>query len=118
VVRLGFGSPHADDSVAGPLSVDRQGGVCFWLHPGGLFPGESAGVATEGGAGGTSCTTPAVEAVVRDFGSPRWWRRGSLLFGGGDADMAANAAVYTPVPVCGGGFSAGPRYGIASWGGI
>jgi hypothetical protein len=44
-------------------STGRRG-VCFWLHPGGLFLREGAGVAAEGGAGGTSCTTPASEAVV------------------------------------------------------
>jgi hypothetical protein len=64
VIRLGVGSPCVDDRVAGPMSVNMQGGVFFCLHPGGLFPGESASIAAEGGAGGTSCTTPAVEAVV------------------------------------------------------
>jgi hypothetical protein len=32
--------------------------------------------------------------------------------------MAADAAVYTPVPLCGGGFPGGPGYGTASWGGF
>jgi hypothetical protein len=100
------------------MSVGGQGRVCIWLHPGGLFLREGAGVAAEGGAGGTSCTTPASEAVVRDFGSPRWWRRGSLFLGGGRADMAADAAGHTPVSLCGGGLPGGPRYGTASWGGV
>jgi hypothetical protein len=56
----------------------------------------------EGGAGGARYATPASEAVVRDFGSPRWWQRGPLLHGAGHADMAADAAAHTPVPVCGG----------------
>jgi hypothetical protein len=32
--------------------------------------------------------------------------------------MAADAAVYTPVPLCWGGLPGGPGYGIASWGGF
>jgi hypothetical protein len=48
--------------------------------------------------------TPASEAVVGDFGAPRWWRRGSLLYGAGRTGMAADAAAHTPVPLCGGGF--------------
>jgi hypothetical protein len=73
VVCLGFGSPCADVCVVGPLSVSRQGGVCIWLHPGGIFLGEGADVAAKSGAGGTRYTTPVVEVVVGDFGSPWWW---------------------------------------------
>jgi hypothetical protein len=98
------------------MSVVGQGRLCIRLHSGGLFLREGVDVAVEGGAGGASYTTPASEVVVRDFGLPRWWRRGSLFLEGGPADMAADAAGHTPVSLCGGGLPEGPRYGTASWG--
>jgi hypothetical protein len=83
-----------------------------------FFLGEGADVAPEGAARGTRGTRAALEAVVTDFGSPRWWRRWTLLHCGGSADMAADAAGYTPVPLCWGGLPGGPGYGTASWGGF
>jgi hypothetical protein len=58
------------------------------------------------------------EAVVTDFGLPRWWKRRALLYCACSADMAADAAGYTSVPLCWGGLPGGPRYGVASWGGF
>jgi hypothetical protein len=55
-------------------------------------------------------STSAVEAVVRDFGSRRWWQGGPLFFRGGSADLAADAAVHPPVPICGSGLPEGPRH--------
>jgi hypothetical protein len=95
-----------------------RGGVFFWLHPGGLFLREGVSVAAEGGAGGTRGTRPTLEAVVRDFCSPQWWQRGTLRYGGGSTDMVVDTAVYTPVPLCGGGLPGGPGYDTASWGGF
>jgi hypothetical protein len=90
------------------MSVGGPGRVCIWLYLGGLFPREGADIAAEGGAGGASCATPTSEAVVGDFGSPRWWQRGPLLHGAGRADMAADAADHTPVSICGGGLPGRP----------
>jgi hypothetical protein len=100
------------------MSVDRYRGVCVWLHPGGLFLGEGADVVPEGATRGTRGTRAALEAVVISFGSPWWWRRQALFYGAGDADMAADVAGHTAVPLCWGGLPGGPRHGVASWGGF
>jgi hypothetical protein len=118
VVHLGFDPTCSYDCVAGPVSVHRQGGVRIWLHPGGLLLGEGADAVPEGAIRGTRGTRAALATVVRDIGSPRRWRRRALLHCGGSADMATDAAGYSAVPLCWGGFSGGPRYGVASWGGV
>jgi hypothetical protein len=53
-----------DGDSAGPMSVGGPGRVYIWLYPGGIFPREGVGIATEGGAGGASCATPVSEVVV------------------------------------------------------
>jgi hypothetical protein len=100
VVFLGFDPSCVDDCTTGPLSVHRHWGVCFWLHPGGLFPGEGADAAPEGVTGGTWGVRASTEVMVRDFGSPWWWRRRTLFHCAGSADMAVDAAGYTTVPLC------------------
>jgi hypothetical protein len=60
----------------------------------------------------------ALEAVVTDIGSPRWWKRWTLFYCAGSTDMAADVIGYTPVPLCWGGLPGGPEYGTASWGGF
>jgi hypothetical protein len=95
VVHLGADPTCADDCAVGPLSVHRQRGVCLWIHPGGLLLGEGANVAPEGASRGTRGTRAMLEAVVTDFGLPRRWQRGKLLYSRGSADMAADVAGYT-----------------------
>ena len=107
-VRLGFDPTCTYDCVAGPLSVHRQGGVRIWLHPGGLLLGEGADAAPEGATGGTRGMRAAVAVVVADIGSPRRWRRRALLHGGGSADMAADVAGHSAVPLRWGGFPRDP----------
>jgi hypothetical protein len=107
-----------NDRAAGPVSVYRRRGVRIWLHIGGLFLGEGAYVAPEGVTGGTRGMRAAFEAVGTDFGLPRWWRRWTLFYCAGSADMAADAAGYAAVPLCWGRLPGGPGDGIASWGGF
>ena len=115
---MGTDATCVDACAVGPLSVHRYRRVCIWLNRGSLIFGEGADAVPEGSARDARGTSAVLEAVVFSFGSPRWWRRWILFHGVGGADMAADAAVYTLVPLCGGGLSEGPRYGTASWGGV
>jgi hypothetical protein len=100
VVCLGFDTSHTDDSTFGPLSVHRYWGVCVRLYPGSLVSGEGADATPEGSTGGARGARDLLEAMVISFGSPRWWQRWALLYSAGNADMAADAAGHTSLPLC------------------
>jgi hypothetical protein len=44
--------------------------------------------------------------------------KAGTIFCAGGADMAADVAGHSTVPLCWGGLPGGPGYGVASWGGF
>jgi hypothetical protein len=113
---MGAYAARTDDHVVGSMSIHRYWRVRVRHDPGSLVLGEGVDATPEGSTGGARGMRAVLEVVVISFGSPQWWRRWALVYGAGSADMVADVAGHTSVPLCWGGLSGGSGHGVASWG--